>query len=105
MFISVACAKSSATPTTHSSRRCAVPGTSLKTVSRRYVDSSSFKMALLFTALLAISATILIYLVIDFGRRDLLRETRAAIDIEISLLSRLNDVPGELVAYIQSRTE
>lgn len=62
-------------------------------------------MALLFTALLTLSAGILSYLLIDFGRRDFLRETEAAIDIEISMLSSLEDTAGQVMPYIQRRAK
>lgn len=75
------------------------------TVSRRYVESSSFKMALLFTVLLAVSAAILGYFLIDLGKRDFLRETEAAIDIEISMVSSLENIEGELLPYIQRRAK
>lgn len=75
------------------------------TVSRRYIDSSSFKMALLFTVLLTLSAAILGYFLIDFGKRDFLRETEAAIDIEISMLSSLEDTDGQLLPYIHRRAK
>lgn len=77
----------------------------MKTVSRRYIDSSSFKMALLFTVLLTVSAAILGYFLIDLGKRDFLRETEAAIDIEINMLSSLENVEGQLLPYIQRRTQ
>lgn len=60
-------------------------------------------MALLFTLLLAASASILAFFLIDFGRRDFLRETEAAIDIEISMLSSLNGTEGDVLAYIKTR--
>lgn len=60
-------------------------------------------MALLFTALLTVSALILVYFLIDFGKRDFLRETEAAIDIEISMLSTLDSVQEGLLPYIQRR--
>ncbi|PUA30217.1 MAG: hypothetical protein B0W54_06810 [Cellvibrio sp. 79] len=75
------------------------------TVSRRYIESSSFKMALLFTVLLAVSAAILGYFLIDLGKRDFLRETEAAIDIEISMVSGMENVGGELLTYIQRRAK
>ncbi|WP_331346870.1 HAMP domain-containing sensor histidine kinase [Cellvibrio sp. UBA7661] len=74
-------------------------------VSRRYVDSSSFKMALLFTILLSASAAILCYFLIEFGRRDFLRETEAAIDIEISMLSSFENTEEQLLPYIQRRAK
>lgn len=60
-------------------------------------------MALLFTVLLTVSAMILGYFLIDFGRGDFLRETEAAIDIEISMLSTLESAHGQLLPYIQRR--
>ena len=62
-------------------------------------------MALLFTVLLALSATILGYSLIDFGKRDFLRETEAAIDIEISTISGLGNGQGQLIAYIERRAK
>lgn len=62
-------------------------------------------MALLFTVLLAVSAAILGYFLIDLGKRDFLRETEAAIDIEISMLSTLKNVDGQLLPYIQRRAQ
>lgn len=62
-------------------------------------------MALLFTVLLSVSAAILGYLLIDYGRRDFLRETEAAIDIEISMLSTLKKADGQLLPYIQRRAQ
>jgi len=61
-------------------------------------------MALLFTVLLTVSAAILGYFLIDFGKRDFLRETEAAIDIEISMLSSLEPDQGQLSPYIKRRT-
>ncbi len=62
-------------------------------------------MALLFTVLLTVSAAILGYFLIDFGRRDFLRETEAAIDIEIRMLSTLENGEGMLLHYIQRRSK
>lgn len=71
------------------------------TASRHYLNSSSFKMALLFAVLLGLSAALLGYLLDDFGRQDFLRETEAAIDAEISMLK---STPREnLTAYIGQR--
>lgn len=61
-------------------------------------------MALLFTVLLTVSALILGYFLIDFGRRDFLRETEAAIDIEISMIASLENTQGQLIPYIQRRS-
>ncbi len=61
-------------------------------------------MALLFTVLLTVSASILGYFLIDFGRRDFLRETEAAIDIESNMLTSLeHSKSGSLLPYIQQR--
>lgn len=63
-------------------------------------------MALLFTILLAVSAGILGYFLIDYGKRDFLRETEAAIDVEINMLSSLkNTRDGGLVPYIEQRAK
>ncbi len=62
-------------------------------------------MALLFTLLLALSAAILGHFLIDLGKRDFLRETEAAIDIEISMLSSLENIQGQLLPYIQRRAK
>lgn len=62
-------------------------------------------MALLFTVLLTVSAAILGYFLIDFGKRDFLRETEAAIDIEISMLSSLESTQKDIVDYIQRRAK
>ncbi len=62
-------------------------------------------MALLFTVLLAVSAALLGYFLFDFGKRDFLRETEAAIDIEISIVSDLGPDPEELARYIQRRSK
>jgi signal transduction histidine kinase len=61
-------------------------------------------MALLFTVLLTVSAGIIGYFLVDFGRRDFLRETEAAIDIEISMLSSLGETPDQIISYIDRRT-
>lgn len=63
-------------------------------------------MALLFTVLLSISAAILGYFLYDFGRQDFMRETEAAIDAEISMLSSLDlHQPGPIVSYVQQRAK
>jgi len=62
-------------------------------------------MAVLFTILLALSAGILGYFLVDFGKRDFLRETEAAIDIEINMLSSLKNAQnGGIIPYIEQRT-
>lgn len=61
-------------------------------------------MALLFTVLLAVSASILGYFLVSFGQRDFLRETEAAIDIESNMLSNLKLASSSsLLTYIQQR--
>ncbi len=63
-------------------------------------------MAALFTVLLAVSAAILGYFLIDFGRRDFLRETEAAINIESDMLSSLERAKnGSILPYIQERAK
>ena len=63
-------------------------------------------MALLFTVLLAVSAGVLGYFLIDFGKRDFLRESEAAINIEIGMLSTLSETRRDnLVPYIIKRAE
>ena len=64
-------------------------------------------MALLSTVLLTVSASILGYLLIDFGERDFLRETEASIDIEISLLThleRLSTTRESVLSYLNERS-
>ena len=64
-------------------------------------------MAALFTVLLGISASILIYFLYDFGRRDFLRETEAALDAEISVLTTIRSSSGsqeQIIAYLNSRS-
>ncbi len=60
-------------------------------------------MALLFTVLLAVSAAILGYFVIDFGRRDFLRETKAAISNEVSILTILKNAQETFIPYFKRR--
>jgi len=60
-------------------------------------------MALLFTVLLAVSAAILGYFVIDFGRRDFLKETKAAINNEVSILTILKNGQETLIPYFKRR--
>ncbi len=63
-------------------------------------------MALLFTVLLGISAAILGYFLYDFGRQDFIRETEAAIDAEISMLTTINPgQPAAVITYINQRTK
>jgi signal transduction histidine kinase len=64
-------------------------------------------MALLFTKLLGISAIFLGYLLYDFGKQNFIRETEAAIDIEIEhilAISKSNQVDS-VVSYILRRGE
>lgn len=76
----------------------------MKTVSRRYRDSSSFKMALLFTVLLAAAGGMLGFALFDFGRRDFLRETEAAINSDINMLASLARLqPASVPGYIAQR--
>ncbi|MDP9126727.1 MAG: ATP-binding protein [Pseudomonadota bacterium] len=63
-------------------------------------------MALLFTVLLAVSAGILGYFLVDFSKKDFLRETEAAIDIETKMaLSLAHARSGDLEPYIAQRTK
>lgn len=65
-------------------------------------------MAALFTVLLGISATILIYFLYDFGQRDFLRETEAAIDAEISVLATMGssaDTQDQIITYLTYRSQ
>jgi signal transduction histidine kinase len=63
-------------------------------------------MAVLFTILLAVSAGILGYFLVDFGKRDFLRETEAAIDIETNMLSSLKNAQKDgLLPYIEQRAK
>lgn len=76
-------------------------------ISRSYLQSSSFKMALLFTVLLTLSAAILGYFLMSLGKRDFLRETEAAIDMEISMLvslAGLGSLQTGLLPYIERRS-
>ncbi len=57
--------------------------TSLKTVYRRYSQSSSFKMASFFLLLLGPSVILLAYFLYNFSQENVIRETEAAIDQEI----------------------
>lgn len=63
-------------------------------------------MALLFTVLLAASAGILGYFLVDFGKRDFLRETEAAIDIETKMVSSLANARTKgLLLYLAQRAK
>ncbi len=73
----------------------------MMTESRLYLKSSSFKMALLFTALLSAVVLALGYLIYDFGREGLERESESALNLEINnivLIRRLD--PGREIADI-----
>ncbi len=81
---------------------------SSKTVSRRYAKSSSFKMAVLFTILLGISAVFLGYSLYDFGQKNFMRETEDAINIEIEhIIISLgkNHSTQNIEQYISKRAE
>jgi signal transduction histidine kinase len=63
-------------------------------------------MAALFTVLLGISAAILVYLLYHFGKQDFLRETEAAIDAEISMLSTIQNATEsheQIIGYLDDR--
>lgn len=60
-------------------------------------------MALLFTILLAISAAALGYVLTHFDERTVLRETAAAIDLEIALLSPVQNDPQALASHLAAR--
>lgn len=81
--------------------------TSSKTTSRKYYQSSSFKMAALFTILLGASAVLLGYYLYDFSKQNFIRETEAAIDNEIEhiLSSIAGDTHTDRIDYIQNRIE
>ncbi len=71
---------------------------------RRYWQSSSFTMALLFTLLLGLAALLLGYLLYDFSRTNFIRETEAAIDSEMRhLLTLAHGQPQ--AAFIQQLQE
>mgnify|MGYP006270561123 CR=1 FL=1 len=62
-------------------------------------------MAFLFTIILALSAGMLGYFLVDLSRQDFLHETEAAIDTEIRMLISLQTTQsGNLSAYIAQRT-
>lgn len=63
-------------------------------------------MAFLFTIILALSAGMLGYFLVDLSRQDFLHETEAAIDTEIRMLVSLQTTQsGNLSAYIAQRTQ
>ena len=63
-------------------------------------------MAFLFTIILALSAGMLGYFLVDLSREDFLHETEAAIDTEIRMLVSLQSTQsGNLSAYIEQRTQ
>ncbi|AGH98712.1 sensor histidine kinase [Micavibrio aeruginosavorus] len=58
----------------------------------------------MFTILLALSAGMLGYFLTEFGKREFLRESEAAINIEIAMLSTLAETKNDnLVPYIKRR--
>ena len=62
-------------------------------------------MALLFTVLLTAAALIMGYFLIDFGRKDFLRESEAAIDTEINMITSLEKMPVHTLSdYITERS-
>lgn len=63
-------------------------------------------MAMLFKALLGMSAILLVYFLYDFGKQNFIRETEAAIDSEIEhILAIANqDSSDEIAQYIEQRT-
>ena len=62
-------------------------------------------MAFLFTIILAVSAGMLGYFLIDLSRQDFLHETEVAIDTEIRMVVSLQSTQsGNLGAYIHQRT-
>ena len=75
------------------------------TSSRLYLKSSSFKMALLFTALLSAAVLSLGYFIYDFGREGLERDSEAALDLEINNILLINELAGkdDLLAIIEER--
>lgn len=73
---------------------------------RHYYKSSSFKMAALFTLLLGVCAILLGYSLYDFSKQNFIRETEAAIDIEIEhILAISTDHAAQSVtSYISKRS-
>lgn len=67
---------------------------SKKQKTRSYRHSSSFKMALFFTFLLGISASILGYFIYTFNQHSFIRETEAAIDARIENIVLWEKMPG-----------
>lgn len=72
---------------------------------RAYYQSSSFKMAVLFTILLGACAVLLGFFLYDYGQKNFLRETEAAINAEIYHTLYLMEDIGEpgLIDYLQNR--
>lgn len=61
-------------------------------------------MALLFTCLLTISGAIVVYFIICFNNQNYLRDTEAAIDMELKMISYLRDSKDNILSYIELRT-
>lgn len=64
-------------------------------------------MAVLFAALLGLSSVLLGYFLYDFGKQNFIRETEAAIDIEIEhiLAVSKDSKAGEIANYISKRSQ
>lgn len=71
---------------------------------RRYTQSSSFKMAVLFLSALGLSAALLGYTLYHFSDDNLVRETEAAIDQEISSITfqAKNKTTAEIITLIDA---
>lgn len=63
----------------------------MKTASRKYYKSSSFKMASLFTILLGLAALLLGYFLYDFGSQNFTRESEALIDREMEYILSITE--------------
>ena len=87
--------------------RFAVQVISSMTRSRVYFKSSSFKMALLFTVLLSAVVLSMGYLLYDFGRQGLERESESALDLEFNniLLIRQLEPQKSMQAIINERID
>ena len=73
---------------------------------RYYTNSSSFKMALLFTILLGLSVTILSFFIYSFSKETLISETDTSIQAEINSLiewRRLSS-PEDMLKVLEERT-
>jgi len=62
-------------------------------------------MALLFTVLLGVSASILGYFLYDFGKQDFVRETEAVLNAEIASMIASTDPqnPDTVIAYVEQK--